>query len=101
MKNKWMILFLFTSLYFFLSCQGVQTEKINQISNRPNIIFILADDLGYGDLGVTGQTKIETPNIDKLAGEGNVFYQSLYRDNCLCTITVSFDDRFAYRAYSD
>jgi arylsulfatase A-like enzyme len=40
---------------------------------RPNIIFILADDLGYGDLGCYGQKKIETPNIDKLAEEGMLF----------------------------
>jgi len=37
---------------------------------QPNIIFILADDLGYGELGCYGQTKIKTPNIDKLASEG-------------------------------
>ncbi|MHC4495795.1 MAG: sulfatase-like hydrolase/transferase [Planctomycetota bacterium] len=42
-------------------------------SNEPNIIFILADDLGYGDLGCYGQKTIKTPNIDKLAGEGMKF----------------------------
>ena len=40
---------------------------------RPSILFILADDLGYGDLGCYGQTKIKTPNIDKLAAEGMRF----------------------------
>ncbi|MEZ0265187.1 MAG: sulfatase-like hydrolase/transferase, partial [Phycisphaerae bacterium] len=38
--------------------------------DRPNIVFILADDLGYGDLGCYGQKKIRTPVLDKLAGEG-------------------------------
>ena len=36
----------------------------------PNIIFILADDMGYGDPSIYGQTRIQTPNIDRLAGEG-------------------------------
>lgn len=41
--------------------------------DRPNIIFILADDLGYGDLSCYGQQKLSTPNIDKLAAEGMKF----------------------------
>ncbi len=40
---------------------------------RPNIIFILADDLGYGDLGCFGQKIIQTPNIDRMAQEGMRF----------------------------
>jgi arylsulfatase A-like enzyme len=40
---------------------------------KPNIIFILADDLGYGDLGCYGATKVKTPNIDRLAHEGMRF----------------------------
>src|SRR4029079_274590 len=43
--------------------------------SKPNVIFILADDLGYGDLGCYGQTKIKTPNIDRLAAEGMRFTQ--------------------------
>ncbi|MFK7849750.1 MAG: arylsulfatase [Akkermansiaceae bacterium] len=39
-------------------------------SPRPNIVFILADDLGYGEVGCFGQTKIKTPHIDRLAKEG-------------------------------
>jgi len=42
-------------------------------AGRPNIIFILADDLGYGDLGSYGQKTIKTPNVDKLAEEGMRF----------------------------
>ncbi|MHC4171585.1 MAG: arylsulfatase [Planctomycetota bacterium] len=44
-------------------------------AKRPNIIFIMADDLGYGDLGCYGQKEIKTPNIDALADEGTRFTQ--------------------------
>ncbi|HAT19205.1 MAG TPA: arylsulfatase, partial [Verrucomicrobiales bacterium] len=37
---------------------------------RPNIVFIMADDLGWGEMGCYGQQKIKTPNLDRLAGEG-------------------------------
>ncbi|MCP4263188.1 MAG: arylsulfatase [Planctomycetes bacterium] len=42
-------------------------------TKRPNIIFILADDLGYGDVGCFGQKTVQTPNIDRLAAEGMRF----------------------------
>jgi arylsulfatase A len=50
---------------------------------KPNIIFVLADDLGYGDIGPFGQNKIRTPNIDKLAREGIRFTQH-YAGNAVC-----------------
>ena len=40
---------------------------------KPNIIYLMFDDLGYGDLGCYGQQQIETPNIDALAARGVVF----------------------------
>src|SRR6266850_1558730 len=50
---------------------------------KPNIIFIMADDLGYGDLGCYGQAKIKTPNIDRLAAEGMRFTQC-YAGSTVC-----------------
>jgi arylsulfatase A len=50
---------------------------------KPNIVLILADDLGYGDLSCYGQTKFQTPNIDKLAREGMVFTQH-YSGSTVC-----------------
>jgi arylsulfatase A len=49
----------------------------------PNIVFILADDLGYGDLSCYGQTRFTTPNIDRIANEGMTFMQS-YSGNAVC-----------------
>ncbi len=51
--------------------------------SRPNIILIMADDLGFGDLGCYGQTKIQTPHIDRLASEGMRFTQ-FYSGNPVC-----------------
>ena len=50
---------------------------------KPNIIFILADDLGYGDLSCYGQKKFTTPNIDKIAAEGMRFTQA-YAGSTVC-----------------
>ncbi|HVS51823.1 MAG TPA: arylsulfatase [Opitutaceae bacterium] len=50
---------------------------------KPNIVFILADDLGYGEVGCYGQQLIATPNIDRLAAEGMRFRQ-FYAGNTVC-----------------
>jgi arylsulfatase A-like enzyme len=52
-------------------------------ASKPNIIFILADDLGYAELGCYGQKKIRTPNLDRMAGEGMRFTQN-YCGNAVC-----------------
>ena len=52
----------------------------------PNIIYIMADDLGYGDLSCFGQTKFETPNIDSLAKEG-VTFTNYYAGSTVCAPT--------------
>lgn len=53
-----------------IGCKNAQNEK-----EVPNVVFILADDLGYGDLSCYGQQKFQTPNIDRLASEGMLFTQ--------------------------
>ncbi|WP_339710461.1 arylsulfatase [uncultured Kriegella sp.] len=65
---------IITILIAFSSCGDKKIEG-KQKSEKPNIIYILADDLGYGELGVYGQEKIETPNIDALAKNGIIFTQ--------------------------
>ncbi|MFT5884136.1 MAG: arylsulfatase A-like enzyme [Arcticibacterium sp.] len=68
---KRLFILLLSSLSFaFYSCSSESSE-----SQKPNIIYILADDLGYGELGSYGQKLIETPNIDKLATGGMKFTQ--------------------------
>ena len=57
-----------------------------QKSSKPNIIFILADDLGYGDLSIYGQTDFKTPNLDKLAQQGVRFTQA-YSNSAVCSAT--------------
>ena len=52
-------------------------------ARKPNIIFILADDLGYGDVGCYGQKKVRTPNIDALAADGMRFTQ-VYSGSTVC-----------------
>lgn len=50
-------------------------QPTDALAHKPNIVFILADDLGYGELGCYGQDKIRTPNLDRLASQGMRFMQ--------------------------
>jgi arylsulfatase A-like enzyme len=60
---------LLFAAFFLAVAYGAESGR------RPNIIFLLADDLGYGDIGAYGQTKIRTPNLDQLARDGMRFTQ--------------------------
>ncbi|SEK32374.1 arylsulfatase [Parapedobacter koreensis] len=64
----------------FVRCMSHQQQSARK---PPNIVFILADDLGYGDLGCYGQHKIHTPYIDRLATEGMRFTQ-FYAGTAVC-----------------
>ncbi|WP_340114616.1 arylsulfatase [Maribellus mangrovi] len=78
-KTYWIALFAI----LFINCSKpiYSEEKVNP--ERPNIIYILADDMGVYDLGCYGQQKIKTPNIDKMAAEGMLFTQH-YAGSTVC-----------------
>lgn len=59
-------------------------EQSEDKTNKPNIVFIFADDLGYGDLSCFGATKIKTPNLDKLAVNG-IKFTSFYSASPVCS----------------
>jgi arylsulfatase A len=68
---------------FALLLVAVLSSATLQAANQPNIIYILADDLGYGDLGCYGQSVIQTPTLDRLAAEGIRFTQH-YSGSTVC-----------------
>jgi arylsulfatase A-like enzyme len=73
--NRLMALSLVISFYLSLAHQAV-AQDLQPASNRPpNVILIVADDLGYGDLGCYGQQVIRTPRLDQMAAEGMRFTQ--------------------------
>jgi len=79
MINKFKLLLIFILALILYSC-----SLNDSIDSKPNIILILADDLGYGDLGTFGNLKIRTPNIDKMATEGQK-WTNFYAGASVCT----------------
>jgi arylsulfatase A-like enzyme len=74
-KGKW---------YIALAAAAAMLASASiRAADRPNILFILADDLGYGDPGCYGQTRILTPSIDRIASEGMRFTQA-YAGSTVC-----------------
>jgi arylsulfatase A-like enzyme len=73
---------IFSLVALVLVAQGAYAPR-SAAAEKPNIVFILADDLGYGDLGCYGQKKIKTPNLDQLAKDGMRFTQA-YAGSTAC-----------------
>lgn len=65
------------AILIFINIQAITAQKENNIQTKPNVILIMADDMGYGDLGYHGNPDIETPNLDKLASE-SVNFKNFY-----------------------
>ena len=82
--NKLIYSIILTGL-IAIAFQCKEASTTDQEGNifRPNIVFIMADDLGWGDLGCYGQQKIATPNIDRLAAQGIRFTQ-FYAGSTVC-----------------
>jgi N-acetylgalactosamine-6-sulfatase len=82
-----------TPLYAVVGCllalfagSHLEIEAANRPSDQPNIVFMLADDLGYGDLGCYGCPDIRTPHLDRLASEG-IRFTDFYANAAVCTPT--------------
>jgi len=81
LQPKHFLCSLCLSLTLLLSCQ--QADQQEETTAPPNIIFIMADDLGYGDIGPYGQQKIQTLRLDQFAAEGMKFTQ-FYAGTAVC-----------------
>ncbi len=86
LKRYFFRLFIF-SIILLVTCYPVKicnAQKKAVAQSHPNIIFIYADDLGYGDVGAYGATRIKTPNMDKLVNGGLKFTNG-YASSSTCT----------------
>ncbi|MDA0833926.1 MAG: sulfatase-like hydrolase/transferase [Planctomycetota bacterium] len=75
---------LFVALMFVWCVVANKPVCADEISNRPNIVIILCDDLGYGDLGCYGNPEIKTPHLDDLAKQG-LLCTSFYAASPVCS----------------
>lgn len=76
-------LFVCIVFVFLFGCSR-REPKVNGASDKPNIIIIYLDDLGYGDFSAYGATALQTPNIDRLANEG-LRFTNAYATSATCT----------------
>ncbi|MEO6540573.1 MAG: sulfatase-like hydrolase/transferase, partial [Ferruginibacter sp.] len=74
------------SLFLFAFIFAAMPIMLQSQTARPNIIYMMADDLGYADLSCYGRKDYQTPNLDKLAAQG-VKFMNAYAGAPLCTPT--------------
>lgn len=82
MKRTITLVLTIMATVFWQSCN--KSGYVIAQNNNPNVLIIFADDLGYGDLGCYGATKLKTPNIDRLANEG-VRFMNAYAPSSVCS----------------
>ncbi|NHF58531.1 sulfatase-like hydrolase/transferase [Flavobacteriaceae bacterium TP-CH-4] len=103
-KSIVVIFILSAALAIGVRCQKEKIQSTEDIAIPPNVIVLLADDLGYGDLSIYGSQSIETPNIDSLARLGMRF-SSFYAGSAVCSpsraclLTGKFPLRFDIRRH--
>lgn len=99
------ILFILVCIFLSLNLFAQQRAN-NSTTERPNIIFIFIDDMGYSDLSASGNFKIETPNIDRLAKEG-IKFTNFYVASPICSpsrvavMTGQYPARHGIHSYLD
>lgn len=92
---------IFFLLLLILILPACKSPKNNETERPPNLVLILVDDLGYGDVGFNGCKDIPTPHIDRLAAEGAIFTNG-YVSYAVCgpsragLITGRYQDRFGF-----
>jgi arylsulfatase A-like enzyme len=95
-----------TKLIRLIAVCALVVPTCSAAAERPNIVFIYADDLGYAGLSVTGATDIKTPHIDSLAANGARFTDS-YVTGCVCSpsraalLTGRYQQRFGFDANAE
>jgi arylsulfatase A-like enzyme len=86
-KTTWLSFLIVTAALTLAACSSSAPEPAQTTEpRRPNIVYIMADDLGYADLSSYGRRNYSTPNLDKLASEGTRFTQA-YAAAPVCTPT--------------
>jgi arylsulfatase A-like enzyme len=80
-----------------LSANAQENKSATAEGRRPNIVHIVADDLGWKDVGFNGATDIKTPNLDKLAAEGAKFTQFYVQPMCTPTRAALMTGRYPFR----
>lgn len=91
-KSSYQIIALIFLVGITFATQAQKKVSKNIVPKRPNVIFILVDDMGWKDLGVYGSSFYEMPNIDRIGCRGNAIYGCLCQQPRLFSFAVKYYD---------